>query len=855
MVLSRKVIAGTLAAMLTSALVPVQALSPIDLSVPQAYADEVCQTRTDVVKATYLIRNSDGAYRLNESALTTQEEWKDLGAAGFFLWAGYDQAADILLNPMDHVKANNQTIDLNVHVQMDHLGDPDDATAYNNMQYCIDLVNDWNLTRQYENENDITNNEKVAYIYKDLYQLKIDGGQLDMLKISPELIAREMLAVNYSSIIEFQHASINGTIDEALARQSKTYAYGDIHNRYNPFRYWYFDELEVFLAGSYRPNGNGHWPTVLNIPNMVAGAARANNRTSPTGSSIQAVYGINAATQAQAEGSFNLTVMEIDDYQAKLNAYKAFVSSLPSDATSGIDPDTSASGTTKPTPENAPKPTFAYGTEYTFGADPNGGAAGVTYPTIPYTGTPVTLDVVITDAKGNRLVEGTDYTMAYAHNNEITAATGFRATWTATDANKKWSLTGEFIIAEAKADTSAYKWSGKLSAYTTDMSGASVKIANKAQTFLYTADGAKASVGWHTVDGKRYYCAKEGKPVYVDCTIDGTSYTATWDEASQTYHLVKAQASTTPSKPSQPETPTVPETPSKPETPVIPVVPSKPTKPSNPGATTPSAPSTPDTSEADKRAEEEAKKKAEEEARKKAEAEAAAKRKAEQEAAAKKAAAEAVAKKKAQQEAAKKNGWYTKGGYRLYYVNGTPLRGWHKISGEMYFFNKARLMTTGWLWYCGKKYYLKSNGQMAKGWQKIKGKKYYFKSNGRMVTGWQKISGKTYYFDGNGAMLKGFAAPAVKAKSAKSAKKRSLTVKWAKPKVKKAKVCAYQVRYSLKKSMAGAKKSKAVKGKSVTLTKLKSGKRYYVQVRYQVKVNGKKCWTSWGKAVRSGKVG
>ena len=123
-----------------------------------------------------------------------------------------------------------------------------------------------------------------------------------------------------------------------------------------------------------------------------------------------------------------------------------------------------------------------------------------------------------------------------------------------------------------------------------------------------------------------------------------------------------------------------------------------------------------------------------------------------------------------------------------------------------------------------------------------------------MVTGWQKISGKTYYFDGNGAMLKGFAAPAVKAKSAKSAKKRSLTVKWAKPKVKKAKVCAYQVRYSLKKSMAGAKKSKTVKGKSVTLTKLKSGKRYYVQVRYQVKVNGKKCWTGWGKAVRSGKV-
>ena len=86
-------------------------------------------------------------------------------------------------------------------------------------------------------------------------------------------------------------------------------------------------------------------------------------------------------------------------------------------------------------------------------------------------------------------------------------------------------------------------------------------------------------MGWHTVDGKRYYCASAGFPVYVDCTIDGTAYTATWDAASQTYYLVKAQANTTPSKPSQPETPVAPSKPSKPETPVVPAVPSKPTTP------------------------------------------------------------------------------------------------------------------------------------------------------------------------------------------------------------------------------------------------------------------------------------
>lgn len=806
-----KVIAGTLAAMLTCALVPAQALSPIDLSAPKAYADEVSQTRTDIVKATYLTRASDGTYRLNENALTTQEEWKDLGAAGFFLWAGYDQAADILLNPVNYIKLSNGDLTIERHLRMDHLGDPDDATAYDNMQYSIDLVNDWNLTRQYENDYG-TADEKLAEINKRFYQFKLDGKQLDMLKISPELIAREMLAVNFSSIVEFQHADINGSIGESIADHSVRYDVNDPQSHYNPLSMLYFAEKDAFLKGEILSYGNGHWPHIANITDIVAGCARATNRIGSNGAS-SAVYGYASANAKQVT-SFNLTVMEIDDYQAKLNAYKAFVSSLPSDKTSGIDPDTSASGTTKPTPENAPKPTYAYGIDYTFAANPNGGAAGVTYPTITYAGSPVTLDVVITNAKGNRLVEGTDYTMSYAHNNEITTTTGFLATWTATDVNKKWWLEGEFIIVEAKAEAEAgtYTWSSVKFSYTTDpATGKYVKLAHNARTYLML-DGKKAPVGWHTVNGKRYYCAKEGFPVYVDCTIEGVAYTATWDEASQTYYLVKAQASTAPSKPSQPETPkpetpVTPSKPSKPETPVVPVVPSKPTTPSNPNATKPVTPSAPDTSEADKRAEEEAKKAAEE-ARKKAEAEAAAKRKAE---AAKKKAQEEAAKKAA---LAKKNGWRTEGGYRLYYVKGTPLTGWQTLSG----------------------------------------KKYYFNKSGKMAKGWLKLSGKKYYFNGNGAMLKGFAAPAVKAKSAKSAKKRSLTVKWAKPKVKKAKVCAYQVRCSLKKSMAGAKKSKTVKGKSVTLTKLKSGKRYYVQVRYQVKVNGKKCWTSWGKAVRSGKV-
>ena len=77
---------------------------------------------------------------------------------------------------------------------------------------------------------------------------------------------------------------------------------------------------------------------------------------------------------------------------------------------------------------------------------------------------------------------------------------------------------------------------------------------------------------------------------------------------------------------------------------------------------------------------------------------------------------------------------------------------------------------------------------------------------------------------------------AVPAKTIKAGKK-SLTLTWAKDK----KASGYQVQYSLKKSMAGAK-TVNVKGASktkCTIPKLKSGKRYYVKVRPIKKKAGK----------------
>ncbi len=76
--------------------------------------------------------------------------------------------------------------------------------------------------------------------------------------------------------------------------------------------------------------------------------------------------------------------------------------------------------------------------------------------------------------------------------------------------------------------------------------------------------------------------------------------------------------------------------------------------------------------------------------------------------------------------------------------------------------------------------------------------------------------------------------------------KGAIKVKWKRQ--KKGKV-RYQVRYSAKKSMKGAKVKRVKKNKKtkLTLSKLKSGKRYYVQVRTYKKIGGKTYKSAWSK--------
>ncbi len=94
-----------------------------------------------------------------------------------------------------------------------------------------------------------------------------------------------------------------------------------------------------------------------------------------------------------------------------------------------------------------------------------------------------------------------------------------------------------------------------------------------------------------------------------------------------------------------------------------------------------------------------------------------------------------------------------------------------------------------------------------------------------------------------------YVVPGTTIKKAASAKK-AFTVKW----TKKSGAAKYQIRYSTKKSMSGAKTvnvSKAAKSKKVK--GLKSGKKYYVQMRVVKKIGGQLYYSNWSskKSVRT----
>lgn len=113
-----------------------------------------------------------------------------------------------------------------------------------------------------------------------------------------------------------------------------------------------------------------------------------------------------------------------------------------------------------------------------------------------------------------------------------------------------------------------------------------------------------------------------------------------------------------------------------------------------------------------------------------------------------------------------------------------------------------------------------------------KGKNYF--SVGRGAWGGTPPTGQPYHFK----LTYNIPSTTVKA----TASKRSIMAKW----TKKSGAAKYQLRYSAKRNMSGAKTVDVSKAKgSKKITKLKSGKKYYVQVRVVKNIDGETYYSPW----------
>ena len=119
---------------------------------------------------------------------------------------------------------------------------------------------------------------------------------------------------------------------------------------------------------------------------------------------------------------------------------------------------------------------------------------------------------------------------------------------------------------------------------------------------------------------------------------------------------------------------------------------------------------------------------------------------------------------------------------------------------------------------------------------------YTKKSGGSQITSSTKVTGKKIYY-AHWAKINKKTKASISSVKSTSAGKMVVKVKNAKT------VSGYQIRYSLKQNMSSAKK-KTITGTSLTVKKLKKGKKYYVQVRMYQKdsVSGKKTYGPWSKS-------
>ena len=97
------------------------------------------------------------------------------------------------------------------------------------------------------------------------------------------------------------------------------------------------------------------------------------------------------------------------------------------------------------------------------------------------------------------------------------------------------------------------------------------------------------------------------------------------------------------------------------------------------------------------------------------------------------------------------------GYYHHFHSDGVVKSGWNTINGKKYFMNSKGVMQFGWLKYGTKWYYLQKDGSMAISKHlKLNGKYYYVNRYGRRVSGWLTLGSSKLYYDSNGVRQHGW---------------------------------------------------------------------------------------------------
>ena len=105
----------------------------------------------------------------------------------------------------------------------------------------------------------------------------------------------------------------------------------------------------------------------------------------------------------------------------------------------------------------------------------------------------------------------------------------------------------------------------------------------------------------------------------------------------------------------------------------------------------------------------------------------------------------------------KENGWEKDGDDWYYYVNGSRVTGWKKISGYYYYFDyNGRMYCDQLLWENGYYYRFDKSGHMVTGWyEPNEWDKYYYRPSGAAANGPFTVDGIRYCFDSIGRLLTG----------------------------------------------------------------------------------------------------